>query len=126
MSIAKSVAWINSHSLSSLSNPPSEVSPKIKNVRVTWLATDGRLAPLSAMIGRGFCANDSPNQAEGRDVVVRLIGLPGGIRKETERRVFRLVVIVGVVLIVAALIFMFWQKFPAEHPVQNIPVPLSK
>jgi hypothetical protein len=59
--------------------------------------------------------------------MVRLIGLPGGItRPGAERRVFRLVVILGVVLIVAALIFMFWQKFPAEHPVQHFPVPQSK
>jgi hypothetical protein len=37
-----------------------------------------------------------------------------------------MVIIIGAVLIVAALIFMFWQKFPAEHPVQQFPVPQSK
>ena len=55
--------------------------------------------------------------------MVQLIGLPGGITPPGhERRVFRMVIIIGAVLIVAALIFMFWQKFPAEHPVQHFPV----
>ena len=59
--------------------------------------------------------------------MVQLIGLPGGITPPGhERRVFRLAVIVGVVLIVAARIFMSWQKSPAEHPVQHFPVPQSK
>lgn len=60
--------------------------------------------------------------------MVRLIGLPGGITPpEAERRVFRLVVLIGAMLIVAALIFVFWQKFPSEHPVQkHLPVSQSK
>jgi hypothetical protein len=37
-----------------------------------------------------------------------------------------MVVIIGAVLIAAALIFMSWQKSPAEHPVQHFPVPQSK
>ena len=75
---------------------------------------------MAAHIGRGFRANDFRNQAEGDEVVVQLIGLPGGITPPGhERRVFRMVVIVGAMLIVAALIFMSWQKSPAEHPVQK-------
>ena len=53
--------------------------------------------------------------------MVQLIGLPGGITPPGhERRVFRLAIIIGAVLIVAALIFMSWQKSPAEHPFKNI------
>ena len=82
---------------------------------------------MAAHIGRGFRANDFRNQAERDQVMVRLIGLPGGITPPgAERRIFRLVVIVGAVLIVAALIFMSWQKSPAEHPIQHFPVPQSK
>ena len=83
---------------------------------------------MAAHIGGGFRADDFRNQAEGDEVVVQLIGLPGGITPPGhERRVFRLVVIVGAVLIVAALIFMSWQKSPAEHPVQkHFPVQQSK
>jgi len=56
-----------------------------------------------------------------------LIGTPGGITPPgTERRVFRLAVIVGAALIVAALIFMFWQEYPAAHPIQHTPVPQAK
>ena len=60
--------------------------------------------------------------------MVQLIGLPGGITPPGhERRVFRMVVIIGAVLIAAALIFMSWQKSPAEHPVQkHFPVTQSK
>ena len=59
--------------------------------------------------------------------MVRLIGTPGGITPPgTERRVFRLAVIVGAALIVAALIFIFWQEYPAAHPIQHTPVPQAK
>jgi fumarate reductase subunit D len=60
--------------------------------------------------------------------VVRLIGTPGGITPPgAERRVFRLAVIVGAVLIVATVIFMLWQDLhPVVHPTQHFPVPQSK
>jgi hypothetical protein len=35
-------------------------------------------------------------------------------------------VVVAAVLIVAALILMFWERFPAERPVQHSPVLQSK
>ena len=59
--------------------------------------------------------------------MVRLIGTPGGITPPgAERSVFRLVVIVGAVLVVAAVIFMLWQDFhPAAKPIQHFPVPES-
>ena len=52
---------------------------------------------------------------------------PSGIvRPETERHVFRLAVIIGTALIVVALLFMFWQRFPIERPIQHSPVLQSK
>ena len=129
MFVAKLVRWLNSYFLWLRQEPTEREAAQIQERLRKLLnqfpeasalpSKESEIAPT-----RKIALNHAEN---GGGAVVRLRESHRGITPpEVEHRVFPLVVLIGAVLIVAALLFMFWQRFPVERPVQHSPVLQSK